>query len=221
MKMKITFLIIITSLAVLSCGKEDKKTSKETDTVKKTDGNYVSKKWKKTKEYFVDSDSVVNIKREKYFKDLKNKYPEYVYVQKWFESSPKELLGLKGDYYKMIKATIENDESITYKNLIPLNEKGTFEYLFVNDDAYYIYDFSFMNNKIKPEGVRRIKKGYREQPMHDLVFNNNHFLEKEISQGNVSQDLFTKNGHLFFEFGKEVNDKKVVNTIDLGSARSF
>lgn len=221
MKMKITYLIIITSLVFFSCGKEDKKAKKETAALKKTDGNYVSKKWKNTKDLIFDSDSVVKIKKDKYFKELHNKYPEYQYVQKWFESNPKELLGLKGDYYKMIKATIENDESITYKNLIPLNEKGTFEYLFVNDDAYYIYDFSFIKNKIKPEGVRRIKKGYRNQPMHDLVFSNNHFLEKEISQGNVSQDLFTKNGHLFFEFGKEVNDKKVVNTIDLGTERSF
>lgn len=221
MKRKITSLVIITSLVLFSCGKEDKKTSKETASVKKTDGNYVSKKWKKTKEYFVDSDSVINIKREKYFKDLKTKYPEYLHVQKWFDSNPKELLGLKGDYYKMIKATIEDDGSITYKNLIPLSEQGTFEYLFVNDDAYYIYDFSFIKNKIKAEGVRRIKKGYGDQPMHDLVFNNNQFLEQEIFQGNVGQDLFTKNGHLFFEFDKEVNDKKVINTIDLGNERSF
>jgi hypothetical protein len=221
MKMKITSLLIITSLVLFSCGKEDKKASKETAPVKKTDGNYVSKKWKKTKDLIFDSDSIVNIKKDKYFKELRNKYPEYQYVQKWFQSNPKELLGLKGDFYKMIKATIVDDGSITYKNLIPLNEQGTFEYLFVSDDAYYIYDFSFIKSKIKPEGVRRIKKGYGDQPVHDLVFSNNHFLEKEIFQGNVGQDLFTKNGHLFFEFDKEVNDKKVTNTIDLGNERLF
>lgn len=221
MKGKITSLLIIISLVLFSCGKENKKTSKETTPVKKTDGNYVSKKWKKTKEYFVDSDSVINIKRKKYFKDLKTKYPEFLYVQKWFDSNPKELLGLKGDYYKMIKATIEDNGSVTYKNLIPLSDQGTFEYLFVNDDAYYIYEFSFIKNKIKPEGVRRIKKGYGDQPMHDLVFDKNHFLQKENWQGNLDQDLFTKNGHLFFKLVKEVNEKKVTQTIDLGKERKF
>ncbi|GGF30034.1 hypothetical protein [Flavobacterium limi] len=221
MKGKITSLIITTSLVLFSCGKENEKTSKEAVAVKKTDGNYVSRKWKKTKDYFIDSDSIKNIRKEKYFKDLKAKYPEYEYAQKWFESNPKELFGLKGDYYKMIKATIEDDGSITYKNLIPVNERGTFEYLFVNDNAYYIYELSFLKNKIRPEGIRRIKKGYGDQPMHDLEFDNNHFLEKENFQGNVDQDLFTKNGHLFFEIAKETNDKKVTQTIDLGVERKF
>lgn len=221
MKGKITSLLITTSLILFSCGKEDKKKSKETVAVKKTDGNYVSRKWQKTKDYFVDSDSIKNIRKEKYFKDLKTKYPEYLYVQKWFESNPKELFGLKGDYYKMTKATIEDNGSITYKNLIPLSERGTFEYLFVNDDAYYIYEFSFIKNKIKPEGVRRIKKGYGDQPIHDLEFDKNHFLEKENFQGNVDQDLFTKNDNLFFKIVKEINDKKVTQTFDLGTERKF
>ncbi|PTT02250.1 hypothetical protein DBR27_11320 [Flavobacterium sp. HMWF030] len=207
---------------MFSCGGKDEKTEvKKIAKEKKTDGNYVSKKWKKTKEYFVDSDSLKKIKEDKYFKDLKSKYPEYSKVQKWFASNPKELQNLKGDFYKMLKAIIVDNGSITYKNLIPLSEQGTYEYLFINDDAYYIYDFSFVNNQIKPEGVRRIKKGYGEQPIHDLIFDHNHFLEKEIFQGNVEQDLFTKNGHVFFEFEKDVNDKKISNTIDLGKERDF
>lgn len=116
--MKITYLIIIASFVLFSCGKENEKSKKETSTVKKTDGNYVSTKWKKTKDYFIDSDSVVNVKRDKYFQELRKKYPEYKYVQNWFQSNPKELLGLTGDYYKMIKATFEDDGNITYENLI-------------------------------------------------------------------------------------------------------
>ncbi|MBQ0908585.1 hypothetical protein KBJ98_07720 [Flavobacterium sp. F-328] len=220
MKIASVYITLI-SLLIFSCGKEDKKESTNKKAETTTEGNYISKKWKSTKEVFVDSDSLLKIKKDKYFKELRNKYPEFKYVQKWFESNPKELLGLKGDYYKMIKATYEDDANITYENLIAPGDRGTFKYLFVNDDAYYIYEFLLKERKIKPVDIRRIRKGYGAEPMHELTFDRNHLLEKEIFKGDVDQDLFTKNGHLFFKFGKDVDDKRVTNTIDLGTERDF
>jgi hypothetical protein len=203
----------------ITSGKEIVNDSKET--VKKVEGNYISTKWKSTKGMFVDSDSVINARKITYFDYQKNNYPEYQSVQKWFESNPKELLNLKGDYYKMLKATITDGPSISYKDLIGLTEAQTYEYLFVTDDAYYIYDLSCKKNVVEVKGSRRIQKGYGKEPMHDLIFDSKMNLVKEVFQGEVTQDLFTKNGHLYFKFEKEVNDSFVKNTIDLGTERNF
>ena len=222
MKIKTTYLIALTSLLLFSCGGKDDKTEvKKAVKEKKTDGNYVSKKWKKTKEYFVDSDSIIAIRKKNYFSNQRKKYPEYTSVQKWFESNPKELLGLKGDYYKMLKGAVLDEGTITHKDLICKSEFGTYKYLYVTEDAYFIYDLAYDNNNVKYKSVRRIQKGFGKKPMHDLVFDKNLELEKEVFQGDVKQDLFTKNNHLFFEYEKKVNGNYVTNTIDLGTERKF
>jgi len=191
------------------------------ETVKKVDGNYISKKWKSTKGMFADSDSVITAKKTTYFANQIRKYPEYASVQKWFESNPKELLNLKGDYYKMLKGAILDEGTITHRDLTEKSELGTYKYLYVTEEAYFIYDLTNTTNEAHYKSVRRIQKGIGEEPMHDLEFDKRRNLRKEKFQGEVRQSLFTKNGHVFFEFKKKVNGNSVVNTIDLGTERNF
>ncbi|MBU2060318.1 MAG: hypothetical protein KKH44_00515 [Bacteroidetes bacterium] len=222
MKIKTTYLITITSLLLFSCGKkEDKTKDKKTIIEKKTDENYISKKWKSTKDVFVDSDSLIYARKTAYFASQRKKYPEYASIQKWFESNPKQLLGLKGDYYKMLKGAINDEGTITHKDLTSKSEFGTYKYLYVTEDAYFIYDLTSDNNKVQYKSVRRIQKGFGKEPMHDLIFDKNLDLEKEMFQGEVKQDLFTKKDHLFFEYKKKVNGNEVINTIDLGTEQNF
>ena len=220
--MKITSnYIILIALVLFSCGKENKIESKVIKAETKTEGNYISKKWKSTKEVFVDSDSLINARKTTYFAYQRKNYPEYVSVEKWFKSNPKQLLNLKGDYYKMLKGAILDEGTIKHIDLTKKSEFGTYKYLYVTEGDYFIYDLAFENNKVKYKSVRRIKKGYGKEPMHDLIFNKQLDLDTELFQGDVKQDLYTKNGHLFFEYIKEVNGNSVANTIDLGTERKF
>jgi hypothetical protein len=187
----------------------------------KKEGNYISKKWKNTKEIFVDSDSLISTRKSAYFADQRKKYPEYTNVQKWFESNPKQLLNLKGDYYKMLKGAILDEGTIIHKDLTSKSEYGTYKYLYVTEEAYFIYDLACENSTVAYKSVRRIQKGFGKEPMHDLIFDKHLELEKEVFQGEVQQDLFTKNNHLFFEYQKKVNGNSVTNTIDLGTERKF
>lgn len=222
MKIKTTSLITITSFLIFSCGnKEEKKDVKKIAIEKKTDGNYISKKWKGTKEIFVDSDSIINARKTNYFENQRKKYPEYASVQKWFESNPKELFGLKGDYYKMLKATIADGDTKNYKDLTALSEAKTYQYIYITGDAFFILDLSTQKDVVNMIGSRRIQKGYGTEPMYDLFFDSKKNLTKEAYLGDVEQDLFTKNGHIYFEFKKEINDSFVSNTIDLGTERDF
>lgn len=221
MKIKTTYPFIMVSFFLFSCGKEDKKVAEKTPTEKKTDGNYISKKWKKTKEYFVESDSLIKARKLAYFDYQRKNYPEYESVEKWFLSNPKQLLNLKGDYYKMLKGSVLDEGTIKHIDLIKKSEYATYKYLYVTEEAYFIYDLAYESNKIKYKSVRRIQKGYGKEPMHDLIFDKQLNLDTELFQGEVKQDLYTKNGHLFFEFIKEVNGNSVTNTIDLGTERNF
>lgn len=222
MNIKKTQLLTITAILMFSCGNKDEKKEIENVAIEnKTEGNYISKKWKTTKEIFIDSDSLVSARKDAYFTKQQNNYPEYIDVQKWFESNPKQLLNLKGDYYKMLKGAINDEGTITHKDLIKKSEFDTFKYLFITKDAYFIYDLAYEENKVQYKCVRRIQKGFGKEPMHDLIFDRNIELEKEVFQGKVKQDLFTKNGNLFFEYEKKVNGNSVTNTVDLGTERKF
>lgn len=222
MNIKKTQLLTITAILMFSCGNKDEKKEIENIVIeKKTEGNYISKKWKTTKEIFIDSDSLVSTRKDAYFKKQQNNYPEYISVQKWFESNPKQLLNLKGDYYKMLKGAINDEGTITHKDLIKKSEFDTYKYLFITEDSYFIFDLACENNKVQYKSVRRIQKGFGKEPMHDLIFDGNIELEKEVFQGEVKQDLFTKNGSLFFEYEKKVNGNSVINTVDLGIERKF
>lgn len=163
----------------------------------------------------------MSARKNSYFTQQQNNYPEYISVQKWFESNPKQLLNLKGDYYKMLKGAINDEGTITHKDLVKKSEFDTYKYLFITEDAYFIYDLAYENNKVQYKSVRRIQKGFGKEPMHDLIFDKNIDLEKEVFQGKVKQDLFTKSGHLFFEYEKKVNGNSVTNTVDLGTERKF
>lgn len=220
--MKITSIyVMLITLVLFSCGKENKKESTNKKVETKTEGNYISKKWKSTKEVFVDSDSLINARKTAYFAYQRKNYPEYVSVEKWFKSNPKQLLNLKGDYYKMLKGAILDEGTIKHIDLTKKSEFGTYKYLYVTEDAYFIYDLAFESNKVKYKSVRRIQKGYGKEPMHDLIFDKQLDLDTELFQGDVKQDLYTKNGHLFFEYIKDVNGNSVANTIDLGTERKF
>lgn len=218
----ITIASVVLSIMLFSCNKREEKKDDRKETIEeKTNGNYISKKWKSTKEIFVDSDSLINDRKIAYFNMQKDKYPEYKHVQKWFESNPKQLLNLKGDYYKMLKGVISDNGTITHKDLATKSKNDTYKYLYITEDAYFIYDLKYSEDKVEYKGVRRIQKGFGKQPMHDLIFDKNIELEKEVSQGKVKQDLFTKNGHLYFEYKNKVNKNSVINKIDLGLERNF
>lgn len=220
--MRITSIYVMSiTLLLFSCGKENKKESANKKVETKTEGNYISKKWKSTKEVFVDSDSLINARKTAYFAYQRKNYPEYISVEKWFKSNPKQLLNLKGDYYKMLKGAILDEGTIKHIDLTKKSEFGTYKYLYVTEDAYFIYDLAFESNKVKYKSVRRIQKGYGKEPMHDLIFDKQVELDTELFQGDVKQDLYTKNGHLFFEYIKDVNGNSVANTIDLGTERKF
>lgn len=220
MKIKSIYLIVIT-LVLFSCGNENKKENKKDAVESKKEGNYISKKWKSTKEVFVDSDSLINARKTAYFAFQRKNYSEYISVEKWFKSNPKQLLNLKGDYYKMLKGAILDEGTIKHIDLTKKSEFGTYKYLYVTKDAYFIYDLAFESNNVKYKSVRRIQKGFGKEPMHDLIFDNQLNLDTELFQGDVKQDLYTKNGHLFFEYIKDVNGNSVANTIDLGTERKF
>jgi hypothetical protein len=211
MNRNITFFILL-SITLLAC---EKKTEKITDT-----GDYISIKWKKTKDLFIESDSVTEVKKSKYYAALSKKYPEYDAVKKWFASKPIQLQNLDGTFYKMLSNNIVNNKSVTHEDLHRASDVGTYKYLFVNDDAYYIYDLSERKGKIFCKGVRRIKKGYGKKPIHDLEFKNG-VLTREVFQADVEQDLFTKDGLLYFQWEKEVDGGEVTNTVNLGPERDF
>lgn len=219
--MRITYLIIIASVLLFSCRKEDKKSNKETSAVKKTNGNYVSTKWKKTKDYFVDSDSLLNIRKHNYYNDLIKSYPDFKPVQNWFLSKPKQLQNMQGELYKMIKGSVNKNETISYTNLAIKGPQNTYKYLFVTHNAFYIYDLLVTNNTVIYKGVRRIKKGFRKEPMHDLKFDRSGNLYQEVYQGDVEQDLYTKDGHVYFKLEKDQENGSVINTVDLGKERKF
>ncbi|MDO8316678.1 MAG: hypothetical protein Q7T12_04065 [Flavobacterium sp.] len=220
MKITSVYLMLIT-LVFFSCGKENKKESKNKKVETKTEGNYISKKWKSTKEVFVDSDSLINARKTSYFAYQRKNYPEYVSVEKWFKSNPIQLLNLKGDYYKMLKGAVLDEGTIKHIDLTHKSEIGTYKYLYVTEEVYFIYNLAYESNKVQCKNVRRIQKGYGKEPMHDLIFDKQLNLDTELFQGDVKQDLYTKNGHLFFEYVKEVNGNSVTNTIDLGTERNF
>ncbi len=220
--MKITSIyVMLITLVLFSCGKENKKKGKDNKAETKTEGNYISKKWKSTKEVFVDSDSLINARKTAYFAYQRKNYPEYVSVEKWFKSNPKQLLNLKGDYYKMLKGAVIDEGTIKHIDLTKKSEFGTYKYLYITEDAFFIYDLAYSSNKIQCKNVRRIQKGYGKEPMHDLIFDQQLELDTELFQGDVKQDLYTKNGHLFFEYIMDVNGNSVANTIDLGTERKF
>lgn len=216
--MKKALILFVAFSTAYSCSKEKEKPQKEAD-VKKS--SVVSKKWKQTKEIFVDSDSVISIRKDKYFTKLKTTYLEYDAIGKWFESKPRECLGEGGDYYKMLKNEVDNNNTITHNDLSKLSNSGTYKYLYSSKTAFYIYDLALNNGRCIYKGVRRIKKGYGSQPVHDLLFDDKGELSKEIYQGEMKSDLYAKNGHLFFSFEKKSGDEKVKNTIDLGDERGF
>ncbi|NRT14907.1 hypothetical protein HNP99_001251 [Flavobacterium sp. 28A] len=227
--MKNAYLLSSMLLILISCGKEEKeekpavKGNVEVKSVKnkKEKKSYISQKWKKTKEVFSESDSVIQVRKEKYFTDLNTKYSDYKLAEKWFSSNPHELMKKKGDFYKMIKSEIDNNNTIEHVDLSHKSSLNSYKYLFVTEDEYLIYDLKIENNRCNYVGVRRIKKGFRKEPVHDLIFDKNGNLGKEIYQGEVKQDMFTKDGHLFFEFEKDSKGQNVKNTIDLGIERNF
>ncbi|MEC5166908.1 hypothetical protein RCH18_002657 [Flavobacterium sp. PL11] len=225
--MKNAYLLSAFLLILSSCGKEEKETIlKEKVEIRKVENkkekkSYVSEKWKQTKEVFSESDSTVKVRKNKYYADLNAKYPDYKLAEKWFSSKPHQLMNKKGDFYKMIKSEVDNNNTIEHKDLSHKSIFDTFKYLYITEEEYLIYDLKIENTKCDYVGVRRIKKGFRKEPVHDLTFDKNGDLGKEIYLGEVKQCLFTKNGHLFFEFEKDSKGQNIRNTIDLGIERNF
>lgn len=214
--MKIKCLALLALTVSIACNDEKKK-----EEVKNEQPGYISVKWKQTKEIFVESDSILKIREKKYYADLEKTYPEYKAVKKWFTSKPKVMLGETGDFYKMIKNEIDNNNTITHNDISGKSEYDTYKYLFVSENAYYIYDLEVAETLCRYKGVRRIKKGFGTQPVHDLVFDEKFNLSKEVYHGEVSQDLYTKDQKLYFEFKKKTKDQNVKNTVYLGTEKRF
>lgn len=213
--MKFLKLTFLASVILISCNEAKK------EEIKKEKPGFISVKWKQTKEIFVESDSTLKAREEKYYSDLEKQFPEYLSVKKWFLSKPKVLLGEKGDFYKMIKNEIDNNNTITHNDISKKSEYNTYKYLFVSENAYYIYDLEVIGEKCIYKGVRRIKKGFGKQPVHDLLFDEKLNLKKEVFHGKVSQDLYTKDDILYFEFNKKTQDQTVKNSIYLGKEKNF
>ena len=219
--MRNNYYILFLALFYLSCSKDKRKIDKQETVVQESRKSGISVKWEQTKEIFVESDSIKNTRKEKYFSDLKNTYPDYSIVKNWFAKSRSKYINENGEFYKMLKNETNNNNTIVHKDLSSVSANNTVKYLFVTEDAYYIFDLEILENRAVYKGVRRIKKGYASQPVHDLIYDDNISLVKEVYQGKVKQDLFTKNGRLYFEFEKNSGDQKVKNTIDLGTERNF
>jgi len=170
---------------------------------------------------FTESDSLKVVKKDLYYSKLSAKYADFNAVQGWFLSRPKEVFGQKGQYYKMLSSEITDGNSISHKNLADISERGTYLYLFVTDDAYYIFDLFVDGMLVTCRSVRRISSGFGKEPVYDLKFDVKGNLLEEIYQAEVSQDLYESDDKLYFEFSQKGENIDVKNVISLGDEKDF
>ncbi|WP_157491875.1 hypothetical protein [Gelidibacter mesophilus] len=222
--MRIVLQSIIVLILVVSCkNKEDKEEGfgvKSINVLKsginKAESLIVEKPYQYFKDRSKKADSIEKTIIHNHFENLKKNYPEYNLVANWFDSNPPELNGVRGNYYKIIRGVIKEGKTITRKNFINTSPTNTYKYFFESEDYYAILELDVSNEDVKVVNFRRILNGYGDEPMHDLIFNEKGELIKEIYQSDVDPSLYEENGDLFFEFKKDVNKEKIVNTINLG-----
>lgn len=149
-------------------------------------------------------------------KIMENNYPEFKTVADWFKTNPKELFGLEGNYYKIIKGTHQVGKSSTIVPLTKISDNGTYMYFFETEKQFFILELQVFDFSVNCINVRRILDGYGEEPMHDIIYNEKKVMIKEIHQGEVNPSLYESDGNLFFKYSKKINKKKYTNTLDLG-----
>ncbi|SCY41015.1 hypothetical protein SAMN05192588_2732 [Nonlabens sp. Hel1_33_55] len=170
--------------------------------------------------YFDDrsakSDSLEKKKLIDYYSYHENKYPEYSAVRKWFKSNPPQTQNLQGNFYKIVKSVVKDGKNIDRKNHEKSDPSGSYKYFYETEDFYFIFNLKQQNNKIICVGVRRIGNGIGDESMYDVIYDDNNIVKKEIFQAEVNPDLYEEDDIIYFEFEKKVDDKKVVNTLNLG-----
>lgn len=215
-------VLLILTLIIISCKDTGKILQKSKEAISSSVNYLDSTLVKKPIKYFEDrklkSDSLEQQKIKDYYDFYKAKYPEYSSIADWFNSKPKQLQNLEGNFYKIISSIVVDGKNIVRKNHEKSSGNNIYKYFYETEDYFFIYELKIKGENIQCLGVRRIKDGYGNQPMYDLIFDENGNLKKEIYQADVNPNFYKDHETIFFEFSKEYDDKKIINTINLGKA---
>jgi hypothetical protein len=212
--------LIILLIALVSCNETKNAYNKSKEALSSSADYLDSTLIKQPIKYFDDrsakSDSLEKKKLMDYYSYYGNKYPEYSAVRKWFESSPPQTQNLQGNFYKIIKSVVKDGKNIDRKNHEKFDSTELYKYFYETEDFYFIFNLKQERGKIICVGVRRIGNGIGDESMYDVIYNDNNIVQKEIFQAEVNPDLYEEDDIIYFEFEKKVDDKKVVNTLNLG-----
>jgi hypothetical protein len=204
-------------LLIVSCNDSEK-----SEQGKISEEGIISKSWKNVKsgvrvpfEYFEErsrkADSARQASIVQYYEKQRNIYPEYLAAENWFNSNPPELLGLEGNYYKIIEGTIQNGRSIRRSHFVKPTDGKNYLYFFRSEERFFILELQ-IENDVSCLSVRCIIDGWGDQPMYDYLYDEKGNLVEEVFQADVEPSFYEEDGNLYFEYAN--ND--IVNTVLLG-----
>lgn len=213
-------ILFVLFLITISCKDEDGYLKKSKDAISSSANYLDSTLIKKPIKYFdnrkLRSDSIEQKRVNDYYKFYKNKYPEYAAIYNWFNSNPNQLKDLDGNFYKIISSVVIDGKDVVRKNHEDSQGNNVYKYFYETDDYFFILELKVDGQFVNCLGVRRIEDGLGDEPMYDLIFDENDNLQKEIYQAEVNPDLYENDETVFFEFTKKYEKKKIINTINLG-----
>lgn len=215
-------ILLILTLSIISCNDKGSILKKSKDAISSSANYLDSTLIKKPIKYFDDrklkSDSLEQKKIKDYYDLNKAKYPEYSLVYNWFNSKPKQIQNLEGNFYKIISSVVIDGKDVVRKNHENSSGNNVYKYFFETENYFFIYELRINGKNVQCLGVRRIEDGLGNEPMYDLIFDENGNLKKEIYQAEVNPNFYEDEDTIFFEFSKEYDDKEIINTINLGKA---
>lgn len=213
-------ILFVLFLITISCKDEGSLLKKSKNAISSSADYLDSTLIKKPIKYFDDrklkSDSLEQKNVDNYYKFYKTKYSEYSAVYNWFNSKPKQLQNLNGNFYKIISSVVVDGKDILRRNHEKSIGNNVYKYFYETEDFFFIYELRVEGQLVRCLGVRRIEDGLGDQPMYDLIFDKNGNLQKEIYQAEVNPDFYEDDDTVFFEFSKKYDNKKIINTINLG-----